>query len=235
MTQRGTKSRHTQEHDQEGRPKPDPKPPGHILELGIPFIFERNDFGFERHPANPASPWSGLKHLRVHRTDVLDYSTGWNRHDARHALLRRSQIVDRIGPKLSEATRRTEVVGLPLIRIGTGCCGRLHRHPAHGIDSRCGLRHGWDRLHHWKGSSCGRLSGTYQLWLQRPLRIGLEPFQAGQAAKVVALASMVVTSGCRSRIDRHPADWIDCHLSSEGVLSLKFCVLSFRTHRNSTI
>ena len=117
--------------------------------------------------------------------------------------------MDRIGPKLGEATRRTEVIGLPLILIGTGCRGRLHRHPAHGIDSRCGLRHGWDRLHHWKGSSCGRLSGTYQLWLQRPLRIGLEPFQAGQAAKVVALAAMVVTSGCRSRIDRHPADWID--------------------------
>jgi len=25
------------------------------------------------------------------------------------------------------------------------------------------------------------------------------------------LAAMVVTSGCCSRIDRHPADWIDRH------------------------
>ena len=115
-----------------------------------------------------------------------------------------------IGPKLGKATRRTEVVGLPLILIGTGCRGRLHRHPAHGIDSRS-PRHGRDRLHHWQGSSCGQLSRTYWPWLQRLLRICLESFQARQAAKVVALASMVVTSGCCSRIDRHPADWIERH------------------------
>jgi hypothetical protein len=58
--------------------------------------------------------------------------------------------------------------------------------------------------------------------LQRPIRIGLESFQTGQAAKVVALAPMIVTSRRRSRIDRHSANWIDRHLSSEGVLSSEF-------------
>ncbi len=129
--------------------------------------------------------------------------------------------MDRIDLKLGETARRTKMVGLSLILIRSGCRGRLHGHPAHGIDGdRPG--HDWRRLHHRKGSSCGRLSGTRWPWQNRLLRICLESFQAEQAAKVIALSLMVVTSGCSRRIDRHSADWINRHLSSEGVLSLKF-------------
>ena len=142
--------------------------------------------------------------------------------------------MNRISAKFSEATRCAKIIGLPLILIGAGCRGRLHCHSAYRIDRRR-PSHGWSRLHHRKGSSCGRLTGTSRLGLQRPLRIGLESSQAGQAAKVIALASMIVTSGCRSRIDCHPADWIDRHLSSEGLLSVESGVLSLWSHRHSTL
>ncbi len=54
----------------------------------------------------------------------------------RGVRFRRSQIMDRIDPKLGEATRGAEIIGLPLVLIGTGCRSRLHRHPTDGIDDR---------------------------------------------------------------------------------------------------
>ena len=117
----------------------------------------------------------------------------------------------RFSAKLGEATRRTEVVALSLILRGPGRRSRLHCHPADRIDGRRRPRHDRGRLYHGKGPTCGRSSGTHRRGLQRPLRIRLESFQAGQAAKKVVLASMFVTSGCPSRINRHSADWINRH------------------------
>ena len=164
--------------------------------------------------ANPASSRLRFKYLRVHRTDVLDHPAGRNRHDSWGALFERSQIVDRISPKLGEAARGTKIIGLPLVLIRTGCRSRLHRHTTDSIDRRSARRN-WSWLHHRKGFSCSWFGRAYQLRLQRSLRIDFKPFQTRQPAEVVTQASMIVIAGRRSRIDRHSADWIDRHLSSK--------------------
>ncbi len=116
---------HLEQENRDGERQSDPEAARHIYKLGIRLSFCRDDLRFERHAANGAKTRADLPDLRMHRA-CIDRA---RRNGLRFRLLG-LQIFFGIGDELRPATRRAEIIGLPLI-IGVMLRSvRIDAHPA---------------------------------------------------------------------------------------------------------
>lgn len=111
-----------------------------------------------------------------------------------------------VGTKLREASLTAKVIGLPAMGELSRGTGRLHRHPADGIDLSLGGGRSRPRVEHRKRLFPGRHQrGRRGRRREVAFRISRELGGATLAAEIVGGAAMAMGGGGGSRLDRHAA------------------------------
>ncbi len=126
---------HLERDHRNGQDEPNPKPPGHVDQLGIGARLRGREHRLERHAANRTTARTGSTDLGVHWAGI---DGAWRNWWGRRLAGFRTQIFSRVGRELGLAPGGAEIVGLSRERLPVRGNLRIDRHAADRIAQALG-------------------------------------------------------------------------------------------------